>query len=615
MKKFHAVLLAAILVLVSSNASAADKQEYLTVEGMADRVIAHFPRAEGLVTFADEKTVRLDIGSADGLKPGMTVLLSRPGKPIRHPVTKVVLGSREEDLGSAVVTEAGEAGSTARISELKATRIVDGDICRLPTGPDKVAVGVLGNEYNEVVLDRLLNALRDSRRFAISGPVNIPGETAVDASSVAKLAGENKVDSVIVLTTAPTTKQEETNVSITLYAKSGDTVEAQAGLVNIASEVFGETIQDIPLVRGERRDFYRTEDIPMRGTRMAAGRITGSDKTEIAVAAGRRLVVYRFEKGVLSELWRYEGDMKDDYLDLECADLNGNGRDELYVSNFRDGLFMSFVMEYDGKDYKMISEDLAIFMRVLELPGGKKMLIASGMGMDAPYSGVVREYRWEGGKLAGGDTLDLPSRIKDPYGFVALDLVKDADADAERDDDDPLKGLEYVWVDDWDYIQVLDSNGRRLWKSPDPYGGYGSFFELPEQKLNVGGGEERGKVKGRLILRDGPDGGKEIVITKNIPMINILRRFKGYNGAEIYSFAWDGSRLEHRWDIKNIDGFLADIYVGDAANNKSESVLILTEPTIKVKKASNKIPLGSVESIKNLVADRSSLVIYRVPQR
>ncbi|MBI5695068.1 MAG: VCBS repeat-containing protein [Nitrospirae bacterium] len=584
MKKFHAVLFAAILMLVSSNAFAADKQEYLTVEGMADRVIAHFPRAEGLVTFADEKTVRLDIGSADGLKPGMTVLLSRPGKPIRHPVTKVVLGSREEDLGSAVVTEAGEAGSTARISELKATRIVDGDICRLPTGPDKVAVGVLGNEYNEVVLDRLLNALRDSRRFAITGPVNIPGETAVDAASASRLADENKVDSVIVLSTAPTTKQEETNVSITLYAKSGDTVETQAGLVNIASEVFGETIQDIPLVRGERRDFYRTEDIPMRGTRMAAGHITGGGTTEIAGAAGRRLVVYRFEKGVLSELWRYEGDMKDDYLDLECADLNGNGRDELYVSNFRDGLFMSFVMEYDGKGYVKLAEDLAIFMRVLELPGGKKMLIASGMGMDAPYSGVVREYRWE-------------------------------EADAERDDDDPLKGLEYVWVDDWDYIQVLDSNGRRLWKSPDPYGGYGSFFELPEQKLNVGGGEERGKVKGRLILRDGPDGGNEIVITKNIPMINILRRFKGYNGAEIYSFAWDGSRLEHRWDIKNIDGFLADIYVGDAANNKSESVLILTEPTIKVKKASNKIPLGSVESIKNLVADRSSLVIYRVPQR
>jgi hypothetical protein len=95
----------------------------------------------------------------------------------------------------------------------------------------------------------------------------------------------------------------------------------------------------------------------------------------------------------------------------------------------------------------------------------------------------------------------------------------------------------------------------------------------------------------------------------------VLRRVKLYSGAEIYSLAWNGSAMETRWSIKNIEGYLADIYLGDVSNKGREEIAIITDPTFKYVKSSKALPLGSASSLGNIVADTASLLIYKVPQR
>ncbi len=577
----------------------------LTVEGMAGAFLKYFPRAEGKVTYSGGGTIRLDIGARDGLQPGMEVFLFRPGRAIRHPVTKVILGYTEEPLGKAVVTSAGDKVCEAKVTELLVTRIIPGDTGRLSTDKARLVVAAYGKDYNERALSRMLGVLGQSGRFEMEGTVEIPAGRAVDAASAGKLISDKRADDLITLSTAPTVRRDRTKVDMALYKADGTKLMEQSGLVDMTSEVYSETVLNYPLVMGEHRDFYRMEDLPYRARHMCAGRITGGKTTEVALSDGHGIIIYRLDASGMHELWREASDVSETNLDLECADLNGNGRDEIYVTNMTGGRLSSYVVEYDGKGFKRIADGLPLFFRVLNVPGKGPRLITSTLGSISPYSGVIRRYRWSGGKLKRGDELRLPRKISDPYGFALADMVPGR------------KGPEIVWVDDSDYVQVLDMKGHRLWKSPERYGGYDNFFERAGDghSVSVPGAGDRGKVKGRVIVTKGPDGAPVVVVTRNIPLTYITDRFKGYSGAEIYGLAWSGEALEERWSIKGIAGYLADIYLGDAVNDGRHGILILTDPTYKAVKSSRKIGIGGVNSVFSYFANRANLLVYKTPQR
>lgn len=631
MKKLSAFLALSLIVFVpalsvaagSPKAQANKKDAAAQVDGLAKQVIALFPRAEGKVADADEKTVTLDMGSESGLKPGMEVLLFRPGQAIRHPVTKVILGYHETALGKAVLTQVGEKESKGEIKELLVTRIIKGDTARLPDEKAKLLLAVYGKDYNERVLDRLAGQLRDSGRFDITGPVEIPKDPALDGDKAKALAAEDKVQDILAVSTAATKKADRTKVGLTLFSDKGETLTSADEVVDSSSGVFEVESEGFPLVKGEHRDYFYTEDLPFRARLMAGGNITGGGKTEFAVSDGRRIVVYRLEQGGLKELWSEAESSSNGHLSLDCADLNGNGRDEIYVTNFIDGRMSSYVIEYDGKNFVETARDMPVAFRVLDVPGSGKRLITGTVGSSSPWSGLIREYAWKDGRLVDVGRFPLPSRIKDPYGFLLADLVPDKKPGTkpgvkpERKDGakDPLSGLEVVWVDDTDHIQVMNQKGKTLWKSSERYGGYDNFFEVDPKSFTVQNVDNRGKVKGRLFLKEGPEGEKQIILTKNKALTNVVRRWKGYSGAEIYSFTWNGQGLDERWSIKNIEGYLADIFMGDASNQGRSEIAIITDPTYKMLKKSKSLPMGAAGSLLNSFKDKSSLLVYRVPQR
>jgi len=603
MIRYFIALAASALVLVSPFASYGDEKEPIyTVDKLAAPFIACYPRAEGRVIYTDGDRVQLDIGAKAGLRPGMPVLLFRPGKPIKHPITKKILGSKEAPLGSMTLTKVDDNSSEGTIKELEADRVVPGDVGRLPTEQVKLAVGIYGKEYNELVLDRLTGELRASARFDVLGNSELPASPAIDADAARKLIAEKSAQDLLTLKTEPTKKPDVSRVEVTLYASDGSIVERQAGLVDMKSEVFGETVMDYALVKGEHRDFFHVDNLKFRALHMAMGNITGSGKSEFAVSDDESVRVYTFNDGIMQELWSEEVTTANQILSLDCADLNNNGRDEIYVTNFSDGAMASYVIEYDGQGFKKILTGSPLFFRVLDVPGVGKKLLTATIGSDAPYSGVIREYRWAGGELKSAGRFDLPAKIKDPYGFVLVDLI-------------PGNALEIVWVDDSDYLQVLDMKGKRIWKSKERYGGYDNFFEIDKKKFVLPNVDNRGKVKGRLIVRDGPEGSKEIVLTKNVAMTYMTRRFRGYTSAEIYSFAWEDGEMNVRWNIKNIEGYLADVCMGDVMNNGRQGIAIITDPTLKIVKKSKKLPLGSVASVKDMFAERASFLVYKIPQR
>jgi hypothetical protein len=577
-----------------------------TVDRMAGVVLNHFPRAEGKVISADEKTVTVDIGAASGLTVGTVVYLFRPGKPIFHPVTKEILGYREIPLGSFVVKELKDREATGELKELLVTRIIPGDTARLSTEKTKLVFAPAG-DVNELVRDRLLNILRDSGRFEMLGVKELP--KGAGQKDIAGLAKDKGAQDVVVLSTSPTKRQDRTTVEIKLYASDGSVVENLSSLVDSTSDVYKVKEMDIPLVTAERRDFYHMDELPYRAKHFAAGNIMGDGKTELAISTGSRIIIYRLEKGVLHELWREPDALPAEHLDVECADIDGDGKDEVYVTAYGNGNAASYVIKYDGSNFKRVYGPEPVLFRVLDMPDGKKKLLTTTVGMDAPYSGMIYDTVWKDGVPVRQGTFSLPYKIKDPYGFAIMEIAG-KDKHGKK-----IKVPAYVWIDDDDYIQVLDSKGHKLWKSSERFGGYDNFFEVDEKKLAFPGADNRGKVKGRVIVRTGPGGGKEIIITKNNATTNAIRRWHGYSGAEIYSMTWNGTGLDRLWSITNIEGYLADICVGGVSNNGREDIAILTDPTFKLEHKSKTMPLGGANSLKGFLEDRSKLLIYKVPQR
>jgi len=307
----------------------------------------------------------------------------------------------------------------------------------------------------------------------------------------------------------------------------------------------------------------------------------------------------------------------DRYLDIEAADLNHNGRDEIYVTNFQSGRMASFVVEYDGDGYKRIYGPSPLMFRVLEMPDGKKRLLTTTVGANSPYSGIINEYAWKGGELQKVGPAGLPGVIKDPYGFVIADVVPEKDKlTYDPSKPEPKPEPEIVMVDDSDYLEVLDMDGERIWESDLRYGGYDNFFEPDEKGYIIPDkGDPRGKVRGRLIVREAPDGRKVIVLTKNIAMTHLTTRFRGYSGSEIYGLAWDGSEMSEVWSIKPIDGYIADIAIDDVLEARRDDILILTDPTYKFEKSTKTFGVGSVKSFTDQFSDSSSLLLYKIPVR
>jgi hypothetical protein len=72
----------------------------------------------GFVVYVDATRVVIDLTSADGIHPGTLISLRRDRIPVVHPVTGEVLGSLDEEVATARVTETRDRFSVAEVQSV-----------------------------------------------------------------------------------------------------------------------------------------------------------------------------------------------------------------------------------------------------------------------------------------------------------------------------------------------------------------------------------------------------------------------------------------------------------------------------------------------------------------
>lgn len=317
-----------------------------------------------------------------------------------------------------------------------------------------------------------------------------------------------------------------------------------------------------PFIRpagGGPMGFTKSQNFSMGLEAMDVGDVDGDGQDEIVLADRQDVLIYkrtgnRFAKvGKIPVLATYK------IHAVSVADIDNNGKAEIYVSTVDRVDPHSFGVEWLGKaDVKYIFEDADWYIKAINLPGEGLVLAGQGGGLENPITPGIYRLHVTGTEVVKGEKINVPDWVN-LFGFAVADIDKDGIS-------------ETVAIDEYDRLYVLDATGDKLWKSDEHFGGttrfiggkeiFGTGGTLPQRRDDADDldAENRVYIPSRIIITDvNQDGQQDVVLNKNLSTASrILKNLKRYPSGEIHALTWNGIALTELWRTRKIDGYIAD---------------------------------------------------------
>lgn len=296
---------------------------------------------------------------------------------------------------------------------------------------------------------------------------------------------------------------------------------------------------------------------------MEAGDVDGDEQDEFVLASPYEIRIYRRADSRYQKIGQVAIGHRYSIHSVTMADLNNNGRKEIYVSAADAKNPNSLVLEWDGKEFVHIADDLSWFLRVLDIPGQGMVLAGQKAGTGRLLTKGVYKVDLNQGQVMKGDALQVGGM--NLFDFSLVDL-------------DSNGGLEVVAISQGDRLMVLNQGGKVLWTSDDFYGGTTRFiggqgFDEINQDLEHGRNEgARLYIPARIVIRDmNKDGIPDVIVNKNLSSASrILARTRSYPSGEIHCLTWNGISLTELWRTRKIDGYISDYQLGAVQTTPAE---------------------------------------------
>jgi len=329
---------------------------------------------------------------------------------------------------------------------------------------------------------------------------------------------------------------------------------------------------------------YIVRDLPGPVKALAAGDLLGEGRTDVALTDGSRLSVYRWEEASLAWRWDEAGRGGRHILSLDTADLDGDGRTEVLVTAVTRGRVRSEIRRWLDGSLSVAGSIDGVYLRAARRPQGGTVLLGQRAGSAEALAGRVEEYRWSGGvpERVGGSA--LPAGV----GIFGLALA-------------PAAGpVAFYALDREGYLHARTVEGKSVWRSDRPYGGYPP--PLPARELSGTGpveeeafDESMRAFQGRLLAEASP-AGVRLFVPRNFtdsPVLLVRQRSSG-QGEVVVLEGPPGSPAEARHSRPG-DGYVADIALTDVDGSGSPGLLIAVN-----------------RSVGPLLGDRGRLVFWRL---
>ena len=314
---------------------------------------------------------------------------------------------------------------------------------------------------------------------------------------------------------------------------------------------------------------WRSTILPYALRDLAFGDLDGDGNLETVVISQNAVYIYRFKDEKFELLKEIKGVRNDNYVGVDVADINGTGRPQIFVSNFRDDGDRSLVVSWDLGHYAVIAEKIPYLFRVHRLPGRGQVLLGQQRRGDWALGGPIKVLSWKDNRYTPTETLKFPEEIN-IYNFTVADLNGDGSS-------------ETIYLNDKNRLVILSEDGKEVYTSGAHYGGTVNMITAKQWTTvdafsgtimsdRVG----RTYLPARLVVVPGLTPGKmEIIVNKNKDSLwNIVERFESYASGVLYSLSWDGTDVKEGWRTMTINDYLANYGVEDFKNNGQKQLVV-----------------------------------------
>jgi TolB-like protein len=333
---------------------------------------------------------------------------------------------------------------------------------------------------------------------------------------------------------------------------------------------------------------WRSQPLRLAIRGMAAGDVDGDGTPELVFVDQRAVHIYRLLEGRMLRVAEISSDANTRHLAVDVADINGNGRDEIFVTALFEAhrTLRSFVLEWDGEAFREIAARQPWYFRVVEDPLRGPVLVGQRRTADRTFVGGVDELQYDGNGFAAVLPRALPGWVT-VFGFAYGDIAGD--------------GRETVAAfGPKDQLRIVSREGETLWESREPYGRTVNFVEVPaEATSSIGDYREtdRRYLSARVLVADvNGDGRDEVIVSRNDDTAgNLFQKLRLLKGGHMTALTWDRIGMNTLWRTRETDGYISDhaLYDTDGDGNReliyavvrqSESVVAAARSFVVIQK-------------------------------
>lgn len=288
------------------------------------------------------------------------------------------------------------------------------------------------------------------------------------------------------------------------------------------------------------------------------GELDGDGKLETALLYAHRIEITRFADGAYETVAQVDLGKGRKALAIDGADLNGDGKLELYITAAFDDRLSSMIVSAGADGYQVRKNNIDYYFRNVDLPGEGRVLLAQGMGDEhQDFAGPIFRVQGNGSDIQQGAKVEVPDPIR-LYSFAPLT--------ASGSGGDSIAYLSHL-----DNLQIYSTSGEKLWEGSERMGGSEEFITRvdPSKRPQDGDNTRDAYLQARLGRGDAG----EVLIPANEGDW-FRARGKTFRKSKLTAMVWNGQELLEAWHTREQNGYMADFRLADIDNDGQKEVVM-----------------------------------------